>query len=172
MEFADFYNLYLKDQSDRIITGRITALIVLQHPERGAAWISRRYKQTNEATVINYRSMLLNNARSLKIPDHLDAVMPEFAEHAQDMNIVPPKMIDWVMKGVHKIERADRGRKKAEKQPEFQPSDYVIEKLEEQANTPVPNEAQLESNRLMFVAGTLFGVVLTMGFYLLNSAGV
>lgn len=52
-----------------------------------------------------------------------------------------------------------------------QPKDYLDQKLEEQANSSI-TEGQKESNRLMFVAGTLFGVVLTMGFYLLNQAGV
>ena len=52
-----------------------------------------------------------------------------------------------------------------------QPKDYLDQKLEEQANSSI-TEGQIESNRLMFVAGTLFGVVLTMGFYLLNQAGV
>ena len=172
MEFADFYNLYFKDQNDRVTTGRATALVVAQHPNRGASWLRNRYKQLNEATVINYRSMLLGDAPNMKIPEHLQDVLPEFMDHAEDMNIVPPKMIDWVLKDVRRIERIDRGRKKSEKQPEVQPSDYVKEKLEEQANTPAPTEQQLQSNRMMFVAGTAFGVVLTMGFYLLNSAGV
>jgi len=51
------------------------------------------------------------------------------------------------------------------------PKDYVDQKLEEQANSSI-TEGQIESNRLMFVAGTLFGVVLTMAFYLLNQAGI
>lgn len=171
MEFADFYNLYFKDQSDSVTIGRALALVVIQHPERGASWLSNRYKKLNNSSLVNYRSMLLGNAPSMQLPNHMQDVMPEFQQHAQEMNIVPPKMIDWVMRDVTPIERPAR-RNQFEKKPEVQPSDYVIEKLEEQANTPVPTEQQLQSNRMMFVAGTAFGVVLTMGFYLLNSAGV
>jgi len=73
-----------------------------------------------------------------------------------------------------RMERVSRVKREANEDGKFviqQPSDYVIEKMQEQCDSDV-TKAQLESNRLMFVAGTLFGVVLTMGFYLLNQAGV
>lgn len=163
MEFADFYNLYFKDQSDSVTIGRSLALVVIQHPERGASWLSNRYKQLNNSSLVNYRSMLLGNAPSMQLPNHMQDVMPEFQQHAQEMNIVPPKMIDWVMRDVTPVERPAR-RNQFEKKPEVQPTDYAIETNQE--------STYKAAGMTFFVAGTVFGVVLTMAFYLLNSAGV